>query len=46
MTLRTDQAREKPLAPQTEQGFDPSRQRPRMLYEMPTVLSTRVGTTW
>jgi hypothetical protein len=32
-TLRTDHIGEKPLARQTEQGFDPSRQKPRMLYD-------------
>jgi hypothetical protein len=36
MTLRTDHTWEKPLARQTEQGFDPSRQRPQMLYDLGT----------
>jgi hypothetical protein len=36
MTLRTGHAWEKPLAQQTEQGFDLSRQRPRMRYELST----------
>jgi hypothetical protein len=34
--LRTDHIWEKPLARQTEQGIDLSRQRPRMLYELST----------
>jgi hypothetical protein len=35
-TLRTDHACKKPLAQQTEQGFDQSHQRPQMLYELGT----------
>jgi hypothetical protein len=41
-TLGTDDIREKPLARQTEQGFDPSRRRPWMLYE----LDTRCPQSW
>jgi hypothetical protein len=35
-TLSIDHAWENPLAQQTEQGFDLSQQRPRMLYELGT----------
>jgi hypothetical protein len=35
-TLRTDHIWDKPLAQQTEQGPDPSHQRPQMLYELNT----------
>jgi hypothetical protein len=35
-TLRTNHAWEKPLARQTEQGFDTSHQRPLMFYELGT----------
>jgi hypothetical protein len=36
MVLRTDHIWEKILAQQTEQGLDPGRQRPRMLYKLST----------
>jgi hypothetical protein len=35
-TKKTGHTWENPLAQQTEQAFDPSRERPRMLYELST----------